>query len=264
MIKVVLLFSLIELMKLGGNGDVLDFRDVEFTGFTFDQIKPANKIFFLGERLPKNVNVADRYVDPKSHLSVTSIDEFDVANVRVDAKIEATLLPSYNVPNSVCLSPFGNFDLNPHCWRLARVVDGKPNIKPDLMAKFVIFQNLPNDNFAIIHGKVRPNLSLTNVTSVLGHFLGREQGPPNVIHTKGSNERHHHGGDQHPKRPPGHVPLSIQILLGSLMLIGGLYHANDAFRLGDTVKPGTGAVYLVLSMAGIGIGIGLLLSGLLP
>lgn len=48
------------------------------------------------------------------------------------------------------------------------------------------------------------------------------------------------------------------------MLIGGLYHANNAFRLGDTIKPSTGAVYLILGMASIGVGIGFLLSGLFP
>ena len=109
-----------------------------------------------------------------------------------------------------------------------------------------------------------PYLRLADLTSVAGHVLSGQEGSPNIVDSNGRNKRHQAGYNQHPQRPPGHIPLGYKIALGAFMLIGGFYYATYAFRLGNTVKPGTGAAYLLFGMVSIGIGVGLILTGIYP
>lgn len=58
--------------------------------------------------------------------------------------------------------------------------------------------------------------------------------------------------------------LGYQIAFGAFVFVSGLYHAHNAFRLGGRIQPEAGALYLVCGMFCIGIGIGLMLSGIYP
>ena len=62
-----------------------------------------------------------------------------------------------------------------------------------------------------------------------------------------------------PERPPRHVSLGYQIILGPIMLVGGFYYAAYAFRHGGRVKDQAAVFYLLLGLCGILAGAALLL-----
>jgi hypothetical protein len=54
--------------------------------------------------------------------------------------------------------------------------------------------------------------------------------------------------------------LGYEVFLGAFFLAGGFYYPLNALRLGNTVKPETGAAYLLLGLASIIAGLGLILT----
>lgn len=110
----------------------------------------------------------------------------------------------------------------------------------------------------------RVGLAKPDFAGVIGHLLGSQKGSPDIVDTESGNNGRQGSSYQHQERPPGHSPLGYKIALSAFMLIGGFYYANYAFRLGDTVKPSAGVAYLLLGMASVGVGIGLILTKLFP
>ena len=58
--------------------------------------------------------------------------------------------------------------------------------------------------------------------------------------------------------------LAFKLALGAIILVGGLYNAKNAFRFGKALTPTAGALIFLMGIIGIGVGIGLMLTGIYP
>ncbi|WP_299085851.1 hypothetical protein [uncultured Ruegeria sp.] len=226
-----------------------------------------------GDSVVEPVALSLEGIRPASEYGIkTNVDTHLVPRVSVNDTIRTTLAIDLGYglfvwPDVVRrgLSPF-LFDKavnssrhgNPVCWGTADIPDLEFAGKANPIAHIYEVSQTVNRH------QLRANLRLANFASVSGHFLGGLESAPDVIYTKSSYDGHRYGRQKHQERPSGHIPLGLQIALGAFMLVSGLHHANNAFRLGCSIKPGTGAIYLILGMSCIGIGIGLMLSGLFP
>ena len=103
---------------------------------------------------------------------------------------------------------------------------------------------------------VCPDLSHTNVA-------GDGESAPNIVNTKTSDRSHYDGRNQHEQRPSGHIPLGYKVAFGAFVFMSGVYHTNNAFRLGNRVKPEAGALYLICGMALVFLGMGIFFSSFL-
>ncbi len=119
----------------------------------------------------------------------------------------------------------------------------------------VLFDGMQN-TFHAFYRKVSFDLRLTNAGSLTRHILSGQQSAPNIENTDSSNSSHKSRYYQHPERPKRHFSLGYKVFLSALVLVCGFYYATYAFRLGGSVKPETGAAYLLLGVGGIGLGIG--------
>lgn len=152
-----------------------------------------------------------------------------------------------------CAAKTGSCNPDIQSRRLTRVLytNGDPDV-----ALFV------KPEFSTHDCKVSPNLLFTDFSGVFSHFLGGQQSSPDIVDTEGRNDSHQRRYNKHPKGPPGHVLLGLQVAFGALILIGGLYYINHAFRKGASLSVSTGTLYLLLGMAGVGVGIGFILTAL--
>lgn len=91
--------------------------------------------------------------------------------------------------------------------------------------------------------------------SVTGHFLRGQEGSPDEHNTDGSDDGHDGRYYEHTKRPKRHFTLSHHVAFGAMMLVGGLYYALYAFRAGSRIKAEAAALYVLLGMVGVGVGV---------
>jgi hypothetical protein len=107
-------------------------------------------------------------------------------------------------------------------------------------------------------------LFLANISGVIRHVLRRDEGSPNIINTEGRDYCHRSSHDEHQERPSSHTLLGYQVAFGAFVFMSGIYHANNAFRLGGRIKAEAGALYFICGMTLIFLGMGIFFAGFFP
>jgi len=167
-------------------------------------------------------------------------------------------------PNELWASPHVvDFDSNARESNFSWCSPGVRNDDSCLCGKWTTTNNIAFAGDANgFHAHIGPDLILTNLSGVFGHFLGvidhflsGKQSSPYIVNTNSSNSGHKGRYYQHPERPERHFRLGYKVILSALALVCGFYYATYAFRLGSSVTPETGVSYFLFGLLGIGTGI---------
>lgn len=127
---------------------------------------------------------------------------------------------------------------------------------PYILNRDVALNSMGGDpKVAVPTRNVGADLSLTNISGILSHFLSGFERLPHKNDTERSNRRHYYSGYKHPKRPERHFSLSFKVILSALMFICGCYYFSYAFRNISTLTSQAGTAYLIGGMAGIAAGV---------
>jgi len=121
---------------------------------------------------------------------------------------------------------------------------------------------------AFDNADIRPHLPLVHLTGNI-HYIngsldalaGLAKGGRDVNYTSGSNHYRRYGSYDHPESPVGHFLLRLQIVLGALGFLGGLYLLPNAFNGVPERHPTTYVLYLGITVACIALGFILSLGG---
>lgn len=92
------------------------------------------------------------------------------------------------------------------------------------------------------------DLSLTNASGCFGHFLGFMQRQVNQDDRPSAQKNSDHGGEPHDFSKESHGLLSIKVLLGAFMVVGGFYLLLNTIPKGYTIQRET---FLINTIFGI-------------